>query len=386
MLLTPAAFAADPRAQRAAAMARELGWNVTVLDADAEPVREPHSEIRMLHVHPGRATAALRRANVGGFQRDQGTLKRELRGLFRLVRLALLNSRLARAGKGAGAADVIHANDLETLPAAIWLARRSGARLVYDAHEIYSSQEPNPPRLQRAGLLALERLLGRRADSVVTVSAPIAAELKARLGLRRTPFVVLNCPALTEAPEPAPTGTQLRVIYQGAMGPGRDVADIFAAADVAPNVHFSVRLVGADLSALRAHALSRGLGNRVEILDPVDSSALVSALAGFDVGIIINRPVTLNDELVLPNKLFEYLMAGLAVVTPRLPSLAALIDEESVGAMYEPSDPLSLGAVLEELATNPNEIMMMKRRARRAAVERYNGDAQRAALYASWGR
>src|SRR6202030_3168996 len=109
---------------------------------------------------------------VGGFQSDQLAVKRELRGLFRLVRLALMTARLVRAARRAGPFDVVHGNDLETLPAAAWLARRRDARLVYDAHEIYCAQEPNPPRIQLAFLKLIERSLAGRADSVITVSAP----------------------------------------------------------------------------------------------------------------------------------------------------------------------------------------------------------------------
>lgn len=385
LLLTPAAFSADPRARRAADAAAELGWDVTVIDADRSLAPSGSALITTHHVHPGRATIALRRVRIGGFPPKQRAFKRELRGLFRLFRFTLLNLRFIRVGRRVGQFEVVHGNDLETLPAAVWLARRSGARLIYDAHEIYSAQEPNPPKLQLAISSALERLLARRADSVVTVSAPIAAELKDRLGLEQLPSIVLNCPSLTDAPRETPVGSPLRVIYQGAMGPGRSTDDIFAAAAVTNNVHFSIRLVGTDLSALRQEVARLGLQDRVEILEPVDSSGLVSALTDFDVGIIINRPVTRNDELVLPNKLFEYMMAGLAVVTPHLPSLAALIEDEQVGVTFEPSDPSALADVLTALATRPEEVMAMRRQARRAAVTRYQAEAQRPALYSCWG-
>src|SRR6185437_13067932 len=86
------------------------------------------------------------------------------------------------------------ANDLDTLPAGYLIARARRARLVYDAHELYSGFEADPPRLWWRLSLALEGLFARRSDAVVTVSEPIAAELTRRLRLRRTPVLVLNCP------------------------------------------------------------------------------------------------------------------------------------------------------------------------------------------------
>ena len=83
---------------------------------------------------------------------------------------------------------------------------------------------------------------------------------------------------------------------------------------------------------------------RVAVEEPVPPGELVHALARHEVGVVINRPVTRNDELVLPNKLFEYLMAGLAVVAPRLPGMAPLVQGEQLGMMFEPGRPDQLAA------------------------------------------
>ena len=188
------------------------------------------------------------------------------------------------------------------------------------------------------------------ADAVVTVNAEIAAELAQRLRLATTPTVVLSAPELEPEPRHAPPAQQLRAVYQGAMGPGRALDDLLAAAVAAPSVHLSIRVAGADIDALRQRIDADGMARRVAVLDPVAPDRLVAALAGFDVGLIINRPVTRNDELVLPNKFFEYLMAGLAVVGPRLPSLGPMIEHERVGLTFAPGDPTSMAEALERLA------------------------------------
>ena len=65
-------------------------------------------------------------------------------------------------------------------------------------------------------------------------------------------------------------------------------------------------------------------GVRVE--PPVAPDALVAALAPYDIGLVIDRLDTDNTRLALPNKLFEYLMAGLAVAVPRAPAMAELVE------------------------------------------------------------
>jgi hypothetical protein len=267
---------------------------------------------------------------------------------------------------------VIHAHDFATLPAGRVLAR-GRTRLVYDAHEIYADQEPDPPYLQGALVRRLEGPLARGAEAVVTVSGPIAAELRDSLRLSREPLVVLSCPPRTEV-EPAPRGEgPLRALYQGAMGPGRPLEDLVVAAEHAEDVQLTARVPGAPELA------------GVEIAEPVEPERLVEAASDFHVGLVINRPVTRNDELVLPNKLFEYLMAGLAVVVPRLPGLAPLVEGEGIGLTYEPGRPELLGAALTELARDAERLAAMRDRARRLALERFNAESQLPVLLEAWG-
>jgi glycosyltransferase involved in cell wall biosynthesis len=255
--------------------------------------------------------------------------------------------------------------------------------VVYDAHEIYADQEPDPPRLYRAATRRLERGLARSADAVVTVSRPIAEELHRTLQLPTLPTVVLSCPPRVGV-DPAPRTGPLRAVYQGAMGPGRRLADLLDAAERADGTQLTIRVVNANLEELRKAVAARGLAERIDVTEPVSPDELVAALAEFHVGLVINRPVTRNDELVLPNKLFEYLMAGLAVVVPRLPGLAPLVESERVGIAYEPGNTLELAAALRRLAEEPELLAEMRQRARQVALERFNAEEQAPKLTAAW--
>jgi glycosyltransferase involved in cell wall biosynthesis len=135
---------------------------------------------------------------------------------------------------------------------------------------------------------------------------------------------------------------------------------------------------------LREIVSREGLADRVEIAEPVAPDALVEALRGFHVGLVINRPVTRNDLLVLPNKLFEYLMAGVAVVAPALPSLRGLIEREHVGLTFAPGDTDALGAALLRLQDDRELLARLRRRAREAAVTRLNAEAQAGLLEHAW--
>ena len=324
-------------------------------------------EVEGLHPRARPRHAAL----AGLAAREPRGVSRELRGLARLSRLLLLTARLSLHGR-ALRFEVVHANDLDTLPAGWWLARRRGKRLVYDAHELYSGFETDPPRLWARLSLALEGALARRADAVVTVSDPIAAELTRRLRLVRPPLLVLNCPPLTPVQVESRPGAAVRAIYQAAAGPGRLLGDLAAAAREAPDVEITVRLLGGSANELPG----------IVVEPPVPPDSLVEALVPYDIGLVIDRPETDNARLALPNKLFEYLMAGLAVAVPRAQAMASLVEEHRIGIVY---DPPGLGTALARLAADRDELDAMRRRARGLAETRFNAEAQRPALHQAWG-
>jgi glycosyltransferase involved in cell wall biosynthesis len=106
-------------------------------------------------------------------------------------------------------------------------------------------------------------------------------------------------------------------------------------------------------------------------------------LRAHHVGLLFDRPLTRNAELSSPNKLFEYLMAGLAVVAPRLAGVA-FVEREQLGLLAEPNSPTALASALERLAQDVSLLDELRVNARQTAVERYNAGAQRELLAAAW--
>jgi glycogen(starch) synthase len=383
LMLTPAEYTLDVRARRAAAVARARGYDVAA--ACGRISGESPAPLEGIRVERTGRPRRAHRLWVAGARpgRHRSYAGRELRGLLRLGRLLLRTAGLVRAGGRLGPADVVHAHDLGTLPAGFLLGRTWNARLVYDAHELYSEFEASPPRLTRRLTLALERRLATSADAVVTVSDGMARELEARLRLPRTPLVVLNAPQREERPLQAFRDGPLRAVYQGRLGPGRHLDDLLAAAE-ADGVELSLRIPLVDPRALRESVAARGLTERVRVLDPVPPEGVLDALAEFEVGLLFDRPQSRNSELSLPNKLFEYLMAGLAVVAPRLESLGPLFEEERVGLTFEPGRPDELARALERLAGDRELLAEFRRRARTLALTRLNAEAGADTLVAAW--
>ena len=70
---------------------------------------------------------------------------------------------------------------------------------------------------------------------------------------------------------------------------------------------------------LRVVAIEKGVAERVHLIGPVPLEALLSYTAQADIGVSLLEDSCENHRLALPNKLFEYLAAGLPVVVSNLP-------------------------------------------------------------------
>ena len=385
LILTAMELTRDPRARRQVAAAAARGMEVVGVSGTAGEQPVGLEGITVVRVSAGGASGTLRRAGLGGFTYSSSFV-RELRGAARIARLILTTRRLVRAGRNLGRFELVHANDFTTLPAGWLLTRRTKTRLVYDAHEVYASEEPDGPRIYRRFVAAAEALLARRADVVVTVSELIGKELTRSLRLPARPIVVLNAPPRDDRPpEPADESRPLAAVYQGAIGPVWHLEDLFTVAEHTDGVVLTIRVAGADHDALEDEVARRELADRVQIARPVPPDQLVDALRPFEIGLIVHRGGTRSSELVFPNKLFEYMMAGLALGVPALPGMAPLVATEKIGILFEPGRPEELGRKLSELATDRSRVKAMRERAHQLALERYNAEAEEPHLLRAWG-
>jgi glycosyltransferase involved in cell wall biosynthesis len=289
---------------------------------------------------------------------------------------------------------VVVAHDLDTLPIAAAVARLSGARLLYDSHELYVEHESEPRRARstRRVQRMVEARLIRRADVVITVNVSIAEELERRYSIPR-PTVVMNVPAA--APANAPT-IDLRAeigvpdsmpiaVYVGGLGPGRGLEQLIASAAHLPDVALVVLGPGAPhyRAQLAALAGAAGASERVFMLTAVTGAEVSRWVAGADVGVVPYRSTCLNNYLALPNKLFEYLSAGLPVVTSDFPELRRIVLEHGVGATFDPEDPADIARAVR-IVLPPASGSTEMRAAARAAGRLFTWEREREHLLSAF--
>jgi glycogen(starch) synthase len=258
------------------------------------------------------------------------------------------------------------------LPLAARLAREGGGQYVYDTHELAVHEYSENLRwrlVRRPFVKILEKEFIRGATHVSCVSCGIATRLRQLYQLQQTPLVVRNMPAYSGA-NFRPTGKNVRVLYHGIIAPQRgleEAIDSFPA--WRPDFSLTIRGIGAAryIGSIQDRIDRLDLRSRVEILPPVPMTELVRAAMSFDVGIFALPGHSLHNSFALPNKLFEYMMAGLALCVSDLPEMRNIVETYKVGTLIERVRTDAIAAAINSM--DREGIDAFKRNSLKAALE-----------------
>lgn len=284
--------------------------------------------------------------------------------------------RAARAALRAFRPDVVHANDWNTLPLALDARALFGTRIVYDTHEMAIAEYEHSLKWRLAALAhvrAIERRGIAAAEAVITVSPGIAAALREVYPGVPAPVVIRNVPRAEPAPF-RPTGETVTVLFHGLLRDNRGLEAIIDSVPSWPEP-FRLLLRGPTGPAYRAALLrrvsERGVAGRVRIESAVPAAEVVARAAEADLGLCLLPDTSRHNRFALPNKLFEYLMAGLGVVVSPLPDMTDIIRAHACGVCAD-VDPRSIAWALSGLD--------------RPAIDRLKRHAVEAAATLTWAR
>jgi glycosyltransferase involved in cell wall biosynthesis len=241
------------------------------------------------------------------------------------------------------ACDLFVAADLYSLPAAARAARAARVPLGYDARELYCSVAAlKDRRLMQRFWRWVEKRYACRARIVTTVNDSIAALLRERHDDVR---VVRNVP---DFPLPMPS-QRIRdhcgipdyrriLLSQGGLQRGRGAFILIHLMEQLPECHLVFLGDGVLQGELEVAARFSGVAERVSFIPAVPSGELPSWTTSADLGMCLIEDFGQSYYLSLPNKLFEYLAAGIPVVGSDFPEIGPLLRETAAGIAVNPAD------------------------------------------------
>jgi glycosyltransferase involved in cell wall biosynthesis len=289
-------------------------------------------------------------------------------------------------------ADLVIGHTLAGLPVAVLAAERLGARAGFDIEDFHSGELPAGPRYdaERAIVTDVERRYLPRCARVTASSRGIADAIASRYGIAR-PHVVLNTfPRAERAPSTSASASSASASsgsgrplslywYSQVIGPGRGIEDAVAAVGLLDS-RVQLYLRGTLDPAFASEVVGRP---NVVILPPVPPPELVARAAEQDIGLALEQPVTENRALCVTNKIFTYMLAGLAVAATDTPGQREILMEaEGAGFLYQPGRPAELAEKIRELLADPAQLARYKAAAWEAADRRFNWDREAQGLVA----
>ena len=280
-------------------------------------------------------------------------------------------------------ADIYHGHDLNALPLAYLSYRKTGGKVVYDSHELYT-EISTFTGIERKMYRIVERFLAPRVHKVITVNESISGELADRYNIPK-PLVVMNCPVVEGRVKGHSKGLLRQelnipdheplVLYQGGFSVNRGLENLMVAATHLDKGVMVFMGWGTIEDKLRKMAADLGLGKRVMFFPPVPQEDLLNYSKSADVGVIPYQFVGLNNYYTSPNKLFEYINAGVPVAGSNFPELVRVIDGYDIGRTFDPEDPLSIASAINQMLEDPDKLLNMKAHTALAA-QRYTWEVE----------
>lgn len=249
--------------------------------------------------------------------------------------------------------DLIIVEDLELLPLAFKI--KGGAKVIFDAREYYPRQQEHSwlwRVLERPERLRLCSSYLSRCDHVMTVSPGLANEYKREFGIeasvyRSVPFYFDIEPRKTDP-------NKIRLVHHGVANPNRQFSRMLEILKLLDDrFSLDMYLMGHHLRAKKEIQSLKKLATqdrRIRICDPIEFSQIVPTLSGYDVGFYYLEPKGFNVTFNLPNKLFEFIQARLAVAIGPSPDMSGIVREYDCGVVASEFSVEAMAKALNDLS------------------------------------
>ena len=246
-------------------------------------------------------------------------------------------------------ANLYIAEDFYTLPFVYFIAKRRKAKIYYNSRELYAFLGGLRKRpLLQAAVKMIEKYFIKKVDLVLTTGEMDSEFLEDFYGINNT-LVIRNIP-LYQRParkidfrkEYGIPDNKLILLYQGVLLEGRGIPQILKAMEYIENSVLLILGDGEQKNNFKKLASEIGVGERIIFAGTIKQGELINYTAGADVGLSLIENISISYYHALPNKLFEYIMAGLPVLSSDLPQMKKIIDTYEVGEAIDISDIMNI--------------------------------------------
>lgn len=255
------------------------------------------------------------------------------------------------------------AEDIYTLPIVYFFAKLNKGKIYYNSREIYGHLAGlrNKSNVQKI-IAKVESKFIRKVDLVLVTGEMDAEFLRDAYSINN--FMVLrNLPEYQKEIEKINLREKLNIpreakilLYQGVLLEGRGISKLINILAKIQNVHFVIVGEGEFRKQFETIAANSNASNRIHFLGAVNHTELLNYTAGADIGLALIENISISYYYALPNKLFEYIMAGVPILASNLPQMKNVIDKYEVGKYVDPEHEEDLVSTLIEMINDDEKL------------------------------
>jgi len=273
-------------------------------------------------------------------------------------------------------ASIYFAEDIYTLPFVVFFAKIRRAKIIYDSRELYAFLGGLHDRTYVQKIIAwVESIFIKHVDYVLTTGEMDSQFLIERYGIDNC-TLLRNLPLINESVKPVDLRTELGIssdkkilLYQGMLFDGRGIGLVLEVLKNLTDCVFVLLGDGVHKKKFEDLALEFGLSDRIFFVGNIPQDKLPSYTSAADIGLSLIENISKSYYLALPNKLFEYIMAGIPSIVTDLPQMKKIVEEYKIGLVVEEGNIKNIRDSIRSLIDQPELFNNLKMNCTKASKE-----------------
>lgn len=272
-------------------------------------------------------------------------------------------------------ADLLYANDLDTLLPNYLISKLKSIPLIYDSHELFCEVPEllNAPAKQKIWL-SIEKHIVPKLKNCITVNNSIAKLFEQKYNVK---FNVIrniseqdnNFKARSREALELPLDKKIILLQGAGINIDRGAEELIDAMAFIENAILLIIGSGDVWKVLQQKIADQNLYKKVVLINKIPKAELVHYTYNADLGLSIDKNTNLNYFYSLPNKIFDYLHAGVPILASRLPEIETIINEFKVGDFIDDHKPKTIALKINEMLSSETVLAEYKRNTKIASQQ-----------------
>ena len=251
-------------------------------------------------------------------------------------------------------ANLLLSNDLDTVLPNFFVSRLKGIKMIYDSHE-YFTETPeliHRPKVQRVWK-RVEEFAVPKLGEMITVCDSIADLFREKYGVKV--HVIRNIPPRKALPPKGdkaelglPIDKHLLVLQGSGINIQRGAEELVLAMQYLDDCHLMIIGGGDVLPILKQMVIDLNIADRVRFLPRMSYANMMAYTQNAELGFCLDKDTNLNYRFSLPNKLFDFIQAGVPIVASHLTEIEKIIRRYDIGSFIENHDPKTIAATIQD--------------------------------------